>query len=507
MMIDETIAARRADNDAAGPRPPRSAGPPPSRAVARSPTATVRPPPSFRRSTCRSRRCSRRASRRANGGPARRSRPRSSSRRASASRRGPCARRSTRSPPTTSSCAGRARARSSRRTPRSARRCSASCASAATTAATSIRGAGCSTSAAARRRPRPRACSTLKPGDPVLVLRRVLEYAGEPVVLDEITLPAALFRGLTKARLRRVPRLDVQLLRDPVRRAHAEGAGEAPRRRRRRGDARAILGTAAGHAAARGRPRDAHLRRPAGGSAARSVHDARLSLPATSCTDARARVRSGARADGRAHVNLPCLARHAPVSAIIVRCAQTRFRRVARPVSCLPVGSAARGHLPRWPALDRPAAQAAPGLSRPAAIRLPLPAFVSILHRMTGALLFLVGIPLAAVGRASTRSPRPTRGRRCARRSRIRSRSSCCSCSRGPTSITSSPASGTCAMDLHVGHRPRRRRAGRRRRARAQRCVLDAGRRGAAMVMPNRHRRRRALRLARLAGAARSPPS
>ncbi len=39
-----------------------------------------------------------------------------------------------------------------------------------------------------------------KPGDPVLVLRRVLEYGGEPVVLDEITLPAALFRGLTKAR-------------------------------------------------------------------------------------------------------------------------------------------------------------------------------------------------------------------------------------------------------------------------------------------------------------------
>jgi GntR family transcriptional regulator len=40
----------------------------------------------------------------------------------------------------------------------------------------------------------------LKPGEAVLVLRRVLEYAGDPVVLDEITLPAALFRGLTKAR-------------------------------------------------------------------------------------------------------------------------------------------------------------------------------------------------------------------------------------------------------------------------------------------------------------------
>jgi len=40
----------------------------------------------------------------------------------------------------------------------------------------------------------------LKPGDAVLVLRRVLDYSGEPVVFDEITLPAALFRGLTKAR-------------------------------------------------------------------------------------------------------------------------------------------------------------------------------------------------------------------------------------------------------------------------------------------------------------------
>ena len=40
----------------------------------------------------------------------------------------------------------------------------------------------------------------LKVGDPVLVLRRVLDYDGAPVVLDEITLPAALFRGLTKVR-------------------------------------------------------------------------------------------------------------------------------------------------------------------------------------------------------------------------------------------------------------------------------------------------------------------
>jgi GntR family transcriptional regulator len=40
----------------------------------------------------------------------------------------------------------------------------------------------------------------IKPGDPIVILRRVLEWGGQPVVLDEITLPAALFRGLTRAR-------------------------------------------------------------------------------------------------------------------------------------------------------------------------------------------------------------------------------------------------------------------------------------------------------------------
>jgi GntR family transcriptional regulator len=40
----------------------------------------------------------------------------------------------------------------------------------------------------------------LRPGDPVIVLRRILEFGGEPVVLDEITLPGALFRGLTRVK-------------------------------------------------------------------------------------------------------------------------------------------------------------------------------------------------------------------------------------------------------------------------------------------------------------------
>jgi len=38
-------------------------------------------------------------------------------------------------------------------------------------------------------------------GDAVVVIRRLLEWQGRPVVLDEMTLPAAMFRGLTRAKL------------------------------------------------------------------------------------------------------------------------------------------------------------------------------------------------------------------------------------------------------------------------------------------------------------------
>jgi GntR family transcriptional regulator len=40
----------------------------------------------------------------------------------------------------------------------------------------------------------------LRTGDPVILLRRVLEFSGVPTVVDDITLPGALFRGLTRAR-------------------------------------------------------------------------------------------------------------------------------------------------------------------------------------------------------------------------------------------------------------------------------------------------------------------
>ena len=45
----------------------------------------------------------------------------------------------------------------------------------------------------------------VKQGDGIYILRRILDYASRPVVLDEITLPAALFNGLTRARFSGYP--------------------------------------------------------------------------------------------------------------------------------------------------------------------------------------------------------------------------------------------------------------------------------------------------------------
>src|SRR5438105_12558380 len=41
----------------------------------------------------------------------------------------------------------------------------------------------------------------LRTGDALIVMRRVLEFSAEPVLLDEISLPAALFKGLSRAKL------------------------------------------------------------------------------------------------------------------------------------------------------------------------------------------------------------------------------------------------------------------------------------------------------------------
>ena len=45
----------------------------------------------------------------------------------------------------------------------------------------------------------------LNAGDGVFVLRRVLEFGGAPAIFDDITLPAALFTGLTRARYAAYP--------------------------------------------------------------------------------------------------------------------------------------------------------------------------------------------------------------------------------------------------------------------------------------------------------------
>jgi GntR family transcriptional regulator len=41
----------------------------------------------------------------------------------------------------------------------------------------------------------------LKPGETVVVIRRLLEFDGAPMVLEEISLPGVLFRGLSAERL------------------------------------------------------------------------------------------------------------------------------------------------------------------------------------------------------------------------------------------------------------------------------------------------------------------
>ncbi len=118
----------------------------------------------------------------------------------------------------------------------------------------------------------------LKPADAVFVVRRVLEYSGEPVVLDEITLPAALFKGLTRARLEGYrgsmygffeTQFGVRMLRAEERlKAIAADAASA-----------AILKVRARRAAARRRAGDADLRRPPGRVAAGPVQHPPSLLP------------------------------------------------------------------------------------------------------------------------------------------------------------------------------------------------------------------------------------
>ena len=69
----------------------------------------------------------------------------------------------------------------------------------------------------------------LKPGDPVILLRRVLEYCGRAGHPRRDHAAGGALQGTDQGAGRRLPGLDVQLFRDAVRRADAEGAGKAPR--------------------------------------------------------------------------------------------------------------------------------------------------------------------------------------------------------------------------------------------------------------------------------------
>ena len=114
-------------------------------------------------------------------------------------------------------------------------------------------------------------------------------------------------------------------------------------------------------------------------------------------------------------------------------------------------------------AADRPVAKPRPVYLNLIAIRQPLPAIVSILHRITGALLFLVGIPLLLwVVQRSLASPDAFEA--AMRPLKRRSASSCCSGWRGR--ICLSFARG----HAPPGARPARRAFNLRRRAARPRC-------------------------------------
>ena len=81
----------------------------------------------------------------------------------------------------------------------------------------------------------------LKPSEAVFVVRRVLEYGGEPVVLDDITLPATLFKGLTRARLEAYRGSMYGFFETQFGVRMLQGAGKTEGDRRRRAPAAAIL--------------------------------------------------------------------------------------------------------------------------------------------------------------------------------------------------------------------------------------------------------------------------
>ena len=185
--------------------------------------------------------------------------------RASASRSARCARPSTAWSPSRRWCAARARARSSPRTTAGASSSTSSTSSRATARRRIPRRAPCPSAATARGREEAAALG-IAPLDKVIRIRNVLSLAGEPAIVDDITLPAELFPGLTEkiflARDNTIyhlyqSRYGINVLRTDERLR----AVLAPR------DIASLLGVAAGAPVLEIRRVAPHLPRPPGGAA------------------------------------------------------------------------------------------------------------------------------------------------------------------------------------------------------------------------------------------------
>ena len=132
-----------------------------------------------------------------------------------------------------------------------------------------------SATARTRRRPPP---SRIARDERVIRIRNVLSLGGGPVIVDDITLPAALFPGLTE-RIFAAPRQHhLPPLPEPLRHQRAAHRRAAARRARRGRRRPRLLGVAAGQPAPRDPPRGAHLPRPPRGASrlAREHGGARL---------------------------------------------------------------------------------------------------------------------------------------------------------------------------------------------------------------------------------------
>ncbi len=117
----------------------------------------------------------------------------------------------------------------------------------------------------------------LKPADPVVCIKRLLQFDGETTVFDEIWLPGAVFRGLTAERLADYKgplyamfetEFGTRMIRASEK-IRAVGADDVVAE---------LLGVATRFAAVVGRAGVVHVWRPAGGSAARVVCHERLLL-------------------------------------------------------------------------------------------------------------------------------------------------------------------------------------------------------------------------------------